>query len=62
MSMILCMNDVERCPTCGKPFKSNKPQRICWECKQPIVKGHKFYFDSDSHVRHRNCKEPDSYT
>lgn len=49
-----------RCLMCGQPIGPRKPSRVCGICKRPILKGHKFYFDS-SMVRHRNCDRPDSY-
>jgi hypothetical protein len=52
----------EACLLCGRPFASKwEPKRICWKCKLPIRKGHKWSITEDQRVAHRNCKEPDSY-
>lgn len=51
------------CPHCKKSFET-KPARICSECHQPILSGHKFYFQTKggkSFLTHRHCDNPDSY-
>ena len=48
------------CPTCKRPFKW-KPTKICFACKNPIAKGHKWRFHGDGTVRHADCDAPDSY-
>jgi len=50
----------DRCPTCGQPIGPWKPTKVCWKCKQPIRKGHKWHF-VNSRAEHRSCADPDSY-
>lgn len=33
------------------------PKRICNECKKPMRKHHKYFFDGGT-VRHRDCEKP----
>lgn len=48
------MNDT--CPTCGQPWRKRK-RRVCADCKIPILKGHRYYFDGPT-ARHRDCQNP----
>lgn len=50
----------ECCPTCKRPF-GKKPNRICSKCGGQILKGHKYFFNDENKVQHRNCKDPESY-
>lgn len=49
-----------RCPTCGQPM-IKKSNRLCCICGKPISKGHKFFFNNECKVQHKNCDCPDSY-
>lgn len=53
---------MSRCPTCGAfVFEPKRPKRICHLCKRPIVRHDKFYFDTESRVRHWDCNNPTAY-
>jgi hypothetical protein len=50
---------VEACPTCRRPFRWT-PTRICFDCKKPILKMHK-WTTANGTIRHRDCSDPESY-
>jgi len=53
--------DKSRCPTCHKPW-GNDHKRICQKCGYPILLHHKYYFNGEGKIQHRNCKNPELYT
>jgi hypothetical protein len=57
--------DDGKCPTCGRPFKTESPVRFCRKCKQPILRGHKYRWinlgGNLTTIEHRNCEDPQSY-
>lgn len=52
---------IECCSECGRPLNLSIPRRICYTCKKQITRHHKWTFGTDGRVRHRNCKDPQSY-
>lgn len=48
------------CPNCGQPWPEKKKRRVCGDCRKPILRHHKFYFDGSS-VRHHCCDAPTFY-
>jgi len=54
------MTGIEVCPHCHRPF-SPAPKKVCWECKKPISRGHKWFIRDDGRMQHRNCEHPTSY-
>lgn len=54
------MADALKCPHCGRPFGS-PPVRVCWTCKRPIGRGHKWRFRDDGRIEHRVCNDPEAY-
>ena len=56
--------DPERCPTCGKPFATGRPVRVCMKCGKTIGKLHKWQFVTvagKTWIQHRVCDNPTSY-
>ena len=56
----------KKCPTCGRTILQKKPKRVCFKCKQPIVKNHKYTLESAGEdgvfkMQHWNCDDPESY-
>lgn len=53
------------CPTCGQPLLTGrKAKRICFDCRHPILKGHKHHLAERQGVLtpvHRCCERPDRY-
>ncbi len=49
-----------RCPVCQQPVRA-MPRRICTGCKKPIRRHDKWTFTKAGRVKHRNCKQPESY-
>ena len=45
------------CPVCKRPFG----KRICAKCGFQIGSHHKYYFNKEGRVQHRNCKNVESY-
>lgn len=57
-----------RCPCCKQiirnPSDPPKPARICYDCGNPILRGHRFTYQQrrgETAIVHRVCANPDSY-
>ncbi len=55
-----------KCPTCGRTMLKRKPIRVCANCKQPILKDHKYKYEPLDDIGifklvHWDCKAPESY-
>lgn len=58
----------QRCPCCKQivrsPADPPKPARICYDCGNPISRGHRFTYQQrrgETAVVHRVCSNPESY-
>lgn len=59
------------CPTCERPLSSENPIRICWKCKKPILRGHKWIYLNVNFpgippliittIQHKHCADPQAY-
>lgn len=62
------MVTVKRCPCCKQiikdPADPPKPARICYDCGNPILRGHRFTYQErrgETAIVHRVCSNPESY-
>lgn len=55
----MSVREIPRCPECKRPMGS--PTRICWDCKKPITRHHKWTVGADGRIRHRICSDPEAY-
>ena len=49
-----------RCPTCKQPLDA-RPRRVCFDCKVPITRHHKWTFQVREGIMtivHRVCEHP----
>lgn len=53
--------EIERCPTCNRPFNMALPRRLCAACKKQITRYHKWQIGEDGRIRHRVCARPQEY-
>lgn len=59
----------QRCPYCQQairdPAEPPKPRRVCYDCGNPILRGHRYTFQPrkgiETAVVHRVCSNPTSY-
>jgi hypothetical protein len=49
------------CPLCGQDLPSKQPKRICFMCRQPIKRTHKWVIGNEGRICHVDCLNPEQH-